>query len=158
MPSDVAGPLWSARKRRKGVVMWNEFKAFLLKTNAFALAVGVIIGAATGKVVSAIVTDLLMPIISLLIPSGSWREAEIVLTSTTGPDGKPVVNAIRYGDFLGNLVDFAIIAFVVFLITKALLREKPAPAGSPTTKTCPECKEAVAIEARRCKFCTTAIP
>ena len=57
--------------------MWNEFKTFLLKTNAFALAIGVIIGAATGKVVSAIVADLLMPIISLLIPSGSWREAQL---------------------------------------------------------------------------------
>jgi len=137
--------------------MWTEFKGFLLKTNAFALAVGVIIGAATGKVVSAVVADLLMPIVSLLIPSGAWREAEIVLTTTTGPDGKAIVNAIRYGDLLGAVVDFAIIAFVVFLITKTVLREKPAPAGPPTTKTCPDCKETIAIEARRCKFCTAAL-
>jgi large conductance mechanosensitive channel len=135
--------------------MWNEFKGFLVKTNAMALAIGVIIGAATGKVVSAIVADLLMPVISLLIPSGSWREAEFVLTRTTGADGKAVVNALKYGDVLGNLVDFVIIAFVVFLITKALLREKPAPA--PKTKTCPECKEVVALEARRCKWCTAAL-
>ncbi|MBI3767401.1 MAG: large conductance mechanosensitive channel protein MscL [Deltaproteobacteria bacterium] len=134
--------------------MWNEFKGFLLKTNAMALAIGVIIGAATGKVVSAIVADLLMPVISLLIPSGSWREAEFVLSRTTGADGKAVVNALKYGDVLGNLVDFIIIAFVVFLITKALLREKPAP--TPSTKTCPECKEVVALEARRCKWCTAA--
>lgn len=137
--------------------MWSEFKGFLLKTNAMALAIGVIIGAATGKVVSAIVADLLMPIISLLIPSGSWREAELVLTTTTGADGKAVVNALKYGDVLGNLVDFIIIAFVVFLITKALLREKPAPQTAPTTKTCPECKEVVAIDARRCKWCTAAL-
>ena len=135
--------------------MWNDFKDFLLKTNAFALAVGVIIGAATGKVVSAIVADLLMPVISLAIPSGSWREAQIVLTQSTGPDGKPVLNAIKYGDFLGNLIDFAIIAFVVFLLTKAILREKPVEA--PATKTCPECKETVAADARRCKHCTAAI-
>ena len=136
--------------------MWNEFKAFLLKTNAFALATGVIIGAATGKVVSALVADLLMPVVSLLIPSGSWREAEFVLSRTTAPDGKLVVNAIRYGDVLGNVVDFTIIAFIVFLITKALLREKPATA--PRTKTCPECRETIALEARRCKWCTTALP
>jgi large conductance mechanosensitive channel len=135
--------------------MWNEFKSFLLKTNAMALAVGVIIGAATGKVVSALVADLLMPIISLVIPSGDWRAAQIVLTETTGPDGKPVVNAIRYGDVLGNVIDFVIIAFVVFLITKALLREKPAP--TPATKTCPECTEVIAAEARRCKWCTAQV-
>ena len=135
--------------------MWNEFKAFLLKTNAFALAVGVIIGAATGKVVSAIVADLLMPILSLVIPSGSWREAQIVLSQTTGPDGKPVINAIRYGDLLGNIVDFVIIAFVVFMIMKTLLREKPAP--TPATKSCPECKEVVAADARRCKWCTAVL-
>jgi large conductance mechanosensitive channel len=135
--------------------VWNDFKTFLLKTNALALAIGVIIGAATGKVVSAIVADLLMPIISLVIPSGDWRAAQLVLTETTGPDGKPVVNAIKYGDFLGNLVDFAIIAFVVFLITKAFLREKEAP--PPATKSCPECKETIAADARRCKFCTAQV-
>jgi large conductance mechanosensitive channel len=135
--------------------MWNDFKTFLLKTNALALAVGVIIGAATGKVVSAIVADLLMPVISLAIPSGSWREAQVVLTQTTGPDGKPVLNAIRYGDFLGNLIDFIIVALVVFLLTKALLREKPAAA--PATKTCSECKETVAVDARRCKWCTAPL-
>lgn len=136
--------------------MLKEFKEFLLKTNAIALAIGVIIGAATGKVVSALVADVIMPIVSLLIPSGSWREAQLVLTSTTGPGGEPVVNAIRYGDLLGNLIDFVIIAAVVFLITKALLPEKPA-AAPPPTKVCPECRETVVVEARRCKFCTATL-
>ena len=136
--------------------MWNDFKGFLLKTNAFALAIGVIIGAATGKVVSAIVADLLMPVISLLIPSGSWREAQLVLSQTTGPDGKPVLNALRYGDVLGNLVDFVIIAAVVFMITKALIGDEPAT-PPPPSKTCGECKETVAIDARRCKWCGSAL-
>lgn len=136
--------------------MWNEFKGFLLKTNAFALAVGVIIGAATGKVVTAIVSDVLMPVVSLVIPSGSWREAELVLTSRAGADGKPIVNAIRYGDLLGSVIDFVIIAFVVFLLTKTIMREKPAP--TPSTKVCPDCKELIAIDARRCRWCTTALP
>jgi large conductance mechanosensitive channel len=135
--------------------MWSEFKEFLLKTNAFALAVGVIIGAATGKLVSAIVADLVMPIVSLLIPSGSWREAQLVLGQTVGPDGKAVLNAIRYGDLLGNVVDFVVIATVVFLITKLVIRERPAPA--PPAKTCSECRETVAVDARRCKWCTAPI-
>ena len=96
-----------------------------------------------------------MPVISLAIPSGSWREAQLVLSQTTGPDGKPVVNAIKYGDVLGNVIDFVIIAFVVFLLTKALIREKPADA--PATKTCTECKETVAADARRCKWCTAPL-
>ena len=136
--------------------MLREFKEFLLKTNAFALAVGVIIGAATGKVVSAVVADVIMPIVSLLIPSGSWREAEMMLSSTIGPDGKPVVNAVRYGDFLGSMVDFVIIAAVVFMITKALLPKEPA-VPPPPTKICPECKETVAADARRCKHCTATL-
>ena len=136
--------------------MVKDFKDFLLKTNAFALAVGVIIGAATGKVVSAIVADVLMPILSLVIPSGSWREAQLVLTRSTGADGKEVVNAIKYGDLLGNVVDFVIIAFVVFMITKMIL-ERPAPAAAPTTKTCPECQETIPIAARKCKFCASPV-
>ncbi|HEY2388380.1 MAG TPA: large conductance mechanosensitive channel protein MscL [Candidatus Binatia bacterium] len=137
--------------------MWNEFRSFLLKTNAFALAIGVIIGAATGKVVSAIVADLLMPVISLMIPSGSWREAQLVLSQTTGADGKPVLNALKYGDVLGNVVDFVIIAFVVFLLTKALIGGEPAAAPPPPTKTCGECKETVAVDARRCKWCGSTL-
>ena len=136
--------------------MWNEFKGFLLKSNAFALAVGVIIGAATSKVVSGIVDNLLMPVISLVLPNGSWREAQLVLTQTAGPDGKPVVNAIKYGALVGTLIDFVIITFVVFLITKAIMRPSPEPA--PNTKVCPECKETIDAGARRCKWCTAPVP
>src|SRR5512142_2986601 len=108
--------------------MFSDFRKFLLQTNALALAVGVIIGAAVGKVVTSIVSDLLMPLIGLAIPGGSWREAAIVLSRK--PDGSPAA-AITYGAFLGNVVDFIIIAACVFLITRALLKpptaEKPAP-------------------------------
>src|SRR5712691_10079340 len=113
--------------------MIGEFKKFLLQTNALALAVGVIIGAAVGKVVSSLVSDILMPVIGLAIPGGAWRELKFVLS--TKPDGTPA-NVITYGAFLGNVVDFAIIAFVVFTITKAILRPAPPPAPAPT-KTCP---------------------
>ena|SRR5437773_9514273 len=132
--------------------MLKEFKSFLLQTNALALAVGVIIGAAVGKVVSSLVADVLMPLISLAIPGGSWREAKFVLRTTTDAAGKTVENAITVGTFVGTLVDFVIIATVVFLITKALLKPAPAP-PPPPTKACPECLETIPQAARRCRAC-----
>jgi large conductance mechanosensitive channel len=133
--------------------MWREFREFLLKQNALALAIGVIIGAAMGRVVSSVVADLLMPVISLSMPGGDWRAAKIVLSQTVGPDGKPIVNAINYGTFLGTVLDFIVVAFVVFLIVRAIL--KPAPAGP--VKTCPFCQESIPAAATRCRACTSAV-
>jgi large conductance mechanosensitive channel len=133
--------------------MLKEFREFLLKTNAFALAIGVIIGAAVGKVVSSIVSDLLMPVIGILIPGGEWRTIKIALTHK--PDGS-VGNALMVGNVLGNLVDFVIIATVVFMITKAILKPAPAPPPAPT-KTCKDCMETVVAEAKKCKFCGSAV-
>jgi len=134
--------------------MTSDFKKFLLQTNALALAIGVIIGAAVGKVVSSLVGDILMPVIGLLLPGGGWRELKWVLT--TKPDGTPA-NAITYGAFLGNVVDFTILALVVYLITKALLRPAPA-AAAPATKECPECKEIIPAAARKCRACASPVP
>jgi large conductance mechanosensitive channel len=134
--------------------MIKEFRQFLLQTNALALAVGVIIGAAVGKVVSSLVSDLLMPVIGLAIPGGAWRELKFVLS--TKPDGTPA-NAITYGAFLGNVIDFVIIALVVFMITKAILRPVPPP-PPPPTKTCPECCESIPAAARKCKACGSPVP
>ncbi|HEY7288334.1 MAG TPA: large conductance mechanosensitive channel protein MscL [Vicinamibacterales bacterium] len=131
--------------------MWREFKDFLLKQNALALAVGVITGAALGRVVSSLVADLLMPLISLGIPSGDWRASKIVLSTVTGPDGKTVVNSINYGNFLGTVVDFIIVSFAVFLI----LRQVLTPAPVPATKACPYCLETVPAAATKCKACTS---
>ncbi len=133
--------------------MMGDFKAFLTKSNALALAIGVIIGAALGKVVTALVNDILMPVMGLILPKGDWREAQIVLSTSTDVANKVTVNAIRYGDFLGNVIDFIVIALIVYMITKALL--KPAPA--PPVKSCPFCKEDNAPEATKCKACTSEI-
>jgi large conductance mechanosensitive channel len=133
--------------------MINEFKKFLLETNALALAVGVIIGGAIGKVVSSWVSDILMPVIGILIPGGAWRDLKWVLT--TKPDGTPA-NSITYGAFIGNVVDFVIIAFVVFMITKSLLKPAPAAPAAPT-KECPECKETIPAAARKCRACTSPV-
>lgn len=133
--------------------MLGEFQKFLLKTNALALAIGVIIGAAIGKVVGSLVSDVLMPVISLGIPGGTWRETKIVLA--TNPDGT-AKNAIALGPFLGNIVDFIIVAAAVFLITKLILKPEPAAAPAPT-KDCPECRQTVPKEARRCMYCTQPV-
>jgi large conductance mechanosensitive channel len=137
----------------EGKAVVGEFRKFLTETNALALAVGVVIGGAVGKVVTSIVSDLLMPVIGLMIPGGAWRELSFVLSRK--PDGSPA-NAITYGAFLGNVVDFVIIAFVVFMITKSLLKPVPAPPGPPT-KECPECKERIPAAARKCRACASAV-
>jgi large conductance mechanosensitive channel len=137
--------------------MLKDFKDFLLKTNAFALAVGVIIGAATGKVVSAVVDDLLMPPISVVMPAGDWREAQVVISKGVDASGKPTVSAVKYGHFIGSVVDFTIIAFVVFAITKTILPKEPEPAPADPTKQCPECLETVPAAARKCKACCSVL-
>ncbi len=136
--------------------MLKGFKDFLLKNNVLALAVAVIVGGAVGKVVSSLAADIIMPLIGMVLPSGEWRSAKWILGKTVGADGKEVVNAISYGTFFGNVVDFLIIAFVVYMITKALIKEAPAP-PPPPSKTCPRCKETIAPDATRCKFCTADI-
>ncbi len=131
--------------------MLGEFIEFLRKTNALALAVAVIIGGAIGKVVSSVVNDLLMPVIGLWLGGGDWRAWRVPLR--TAPDGK-VLAALGIGNFLGAVVDFIIIAFFVFLIARALLRE-PAPAPGPATKVCAACGESILAKATRCKYCTS---
>jgi large conductance mechanosensitive channel len=134
--------------------MLTEFKAFLTKSNALALAIGVVIGAAIGKVVSGFVDDLIMPIIGLMLPSGDWREAKYVLKTAVDAKGKVTESAIAYGHLIGTVIDFIFIAFVVFLVAKALI--KPPPPG-PATKTCPECRESIPAEARKCKACGSTL-
>lgn len=127
--------------------MLAEFRGFLSKTNALALAVGVIVGAAVGSVVTALVADIFMPVIGVFLPGGDWRDAKIPL------DAK---NAILYGHFLGTLLDFLLISFVVFLIVRTLVKPVPEPAAEPMKK-CPECLEMIPEAARRCRACTAVL-
>jgi large conductance mechanosensitive channel len=136
--------------------MISEFRGFLTKTNALALAVGVIIGGAVGAVVSALAADILMPIIGVFLPGGSWREAKIVLSQSTDAAGKVTENAILYGHFLGTLIDFLIISLVVFLIVRTLVKPAPVPPAEPM-KQCPECLEMIPNAARRCRACAIAL-
>ena len=123
----------------------REFREFLLKQNAFALAIGVIIGAAIGRVVSGIVEDVLMPVIGLILPGGEWRNAQIVLSGQ---------NAIKYGDLAGRALDFLVVALVVFGLTKMFLEKPPA---APATKSCPECLELIPVAARKCRACGSPV-
>jgi len=127
--------------------LYREFKEFLLKQNALALAVGVIIGGAIGKVVSGIVEDLFMPVIGIVMPGGEWRNASLPLVGQ---------NAIKFGDLLGRVIDFVIVATVVFVVVKLLIHEKKEPAAP--TKTCPECLESIPAAAKRCRACTSVVP
>jgi len=136
--------------------MIAEFRGFLTKTNALALAIGVIIGAAVSNVVSALAADLLMPVISLFMPGGDWRQAKYVIRYTTDAAGKVTENALLYGHFLGTIIDFLIISFVVFLIVKALVKPVPTPPAQPM-KACPECLEMVPAAAKRCRACTASL-
>jgi large conductance mechanosensitive channel len=130
--------------------MLAEFREFLTRTNALALAVAVIIGGAVGKVVSSIVADLLMPVIGPVV-GGDWRAWQLALR--TAPDGK-VLSAVTVGTFLGAVVDFVLIAFCVFLITRALLPRAPA---LPPVKTCTACGESMLARATRCRCCTSPV-
>ncbi len=136
--------------------MIKGFREFLLKNNVLALAVAVIVGGAVGKVVSSLAADIIMPLISMVLPSGEWRAAKLVIARSVGADGKETINAVNYGTFFGSVVDFLIIALVVYMITKSLIKEAPAP-PPPPSKNCPRCKETIAIDASKCKYCTADI-
>jgi large conductance mechanosensitive channel len=132
--------------------MFGEFKAFLLKTNALALAVGVIIGAALGTVVTSLVNDIIMPPIGVALGGVDFAQLKVVLKEAVGGDAATEV-AIRYGVFINAVITFVIVALVVFLIARMFLKEAPAL----PVKTCPFCMEANAVDATRCKACTSAI-
>src|SRR3954469_6115304 len=132
--------------------MWSGFKAFLLKTNALALAIGVIIGVALGAVVNSLVKDIIMPPIGMLLGNLDLANFKIVLKDAVNGDPATEV-AIRYGAFLLTVITFFIVAIVVWLIARTFVNEPPAD----EVKTCPFCKEANALDATRCKACTSEI-
>jgi large conductance mechanosensitive channel len=134
----------------------KEFKEFLLKTNALALAVGVIIGGAVGKVVSSLVNDILMPPIGLLLGNMDFSSLFINLSSnhyaTLDEAKKAGAPILGYGVFINTLIDFTIVAFCVFMITKIAMRPAPAP-PAPAAKECPQCCETILKAAKKCRYC-----
>ena len=130
--------------------MWKEFKEFALRGNVIDLAVGVIIGGAFSKIVTALVNDIIMPIIGLFMGG-------LNLSNLAFQVGNAV---IKWGDFLQAVIDFIIIALIVFLIVRGmnrLYKREPEKAPAPTTKECPRCFTAIPLKATRCPNCTSEL-
>ena len=147
--------------------MWKEFKEFAIKGNALDLAVGVIIGAAFGGIVQSLVKDIIMPPISLLTGGLDFSNKFIVLKAGTNgaADFTTQADALKagaitwnYGMFLTLVVNFAIVAFSIFLVIRAINKTKrPAPNAEPVSKECPACTMTIPIKAKRCPHCTTEL-
>jgi large conductance mechanosensitive channel len=131
--------------------MLKEFRDFALRGNVLDLAVAVIIGGAFGKIVASLVGDIIMPLIGLLIGGVSFVDLSITVGSAV----------IAYGKFIQNIIDFIVIAFVIFMVVKsANSMKKPAPApvkAAATTKTCPQCATEIPVKAKRCPNCTSQL-
>ena len=142
--------------------MWKEFKEFAVKGNAIDLAVGVIIGAAFGKIVTSIVEDLLMPPVGRLIGNLDFSNLYVPLSDkvTRGlslAEAKKLGPVFAYGNFITITINFAIVAFCIFLLVKGINRLKHPKTGPPVTKDCPACAMTIPIKATRCPHCTTEL-
>jgi len=142
--------------------MWKEFKAFIMRGNVLDLAIAVIIGSAFGKIVTSFVNDIIMPPIGKLLGGVDFANLYWNLSGGSYDSLAAAKEAgaatINYGAFLNTVIDFIIVALVIFLIVKAInkMKKQPAPAD-PTTKDCPFCLSKVAIKATRCPFCTSEL-
>ncbi|ABB32743.1 large conductance mechanosensitive channel protein [Geobacter metallireducens RCH3] len=142
--------------------MMEEFKEFAVKGNVVDLAVGVIIGGAFGKIVTSFVSDIVMPPLGLIMGKVNFTDLFINLSGKPFDSLKAAKDAgapvISYGVFINTLIDFIIIAFVIFMVIKQINRFKKEPAPAPpNTKECPHCLSAVPIKATKCAFCTSDI-
>ena len=141
--------------------MLKDFKEFAMRGNVMDLAVGVIIGAAFGKIVSSLVEDVLMPPLGQLLGKVDFSGLFVSL------DGKSYdtltaaklahAATLNYGIFLNTVVNFLIVAFCVFLVVKQINRFSAKPAAAPTTKDCPQCAMPIPIAAKRCGHCTSQL-
>ncbi len=135
----------------------KEFKSFAMRGNVVDMAVGIIIGASFGKIISSLVNDVLMPPIGVLIGGMDFSSLSLTVKSAT-PESAAVV--IKYGAFINMLIDFIIVAFAMFIIIQAMnrLMKKPEAApAAPTTKECPECLMVIPINAKKCGHCTASV-
>jgi len=135
--------------------MIQEFKDFAVKGNVVDMAVGIIIGAAFGKIVTSLVGDVLMPPIGWVLGNVDFSKLAFELKGAT--DSSPAV-VISYGKFINTILDFLIVSFAIFLMVKQMNRLKPAPAVSaPTTRDCPKCLMTIPVHAQRCGHCTSEL-
>jgi large conductance mechanosensitive channel len=141
--------------------MLSEFKAFLMRGNVVDLAVAVVIGAAFGAIVTSFVNDILMPPIGLALGRVNFADMFVSLSGPSYPTlaaakaaGAPTIN---YGVFVNTIINFVIIAFVVFLLLRQVNRLTARPAAAPTTKECAYCASMIPLKAKRCPHCTSEL-
>ena len=143
--------------------MLKEFKEFAMRGNVLDLAVGVVIGAAFGKIVASLVDDVLMPPLGRLLGHVDFSSLFINLSDKSFESlaaakaaGAPTLN---YGNFINTIINFIIVAFAIFLLVRTVNRwtAKPAPAAAPTTKDCPQCAMPIPLAAKRCGHCTSQV-
>ena len=131
--------------------MLKEFKAFVMRGNVLDLAVAVIIGGAFGKIISSLVNDILMPLIGIVMGGVDFAGLSVTVGSAV----------VTYGNFVQAIIDFLIVAWVIFLVVKSAnatkKKEAPAPPAEPTTKECPHCFTTISIKATRCPNCTSEL-
>jgi large conductance mechanosensitive channel len=145
--------------------MLKEFREFAMRGNVVDMAVGIIIGAAFGKIVSSLVKDIIMPPIGLMMGNVDFTNLFINLSSTSyatlAEAKKAGAATINYGVFVNSILDFVIVAFAIFMVIRAMnqlkRKEEEAPA-EPTTKECPQCLSEIPIKATRCGHCTSELP
>ena len=140
--------------------MLKEFRTFIMRGNVLDLAIGIIIGGAFGRIVTSLVNDIIMPPIGLILGKVDFSALYINLSGqpyaslTDAQAAKAPV--ITYGVFINTLIDFIIVAFIIFLLIRTINKlQKPAPAEAPKTKDCPYCFTAIPIKATRCPACTS---
>jgi large conductance mechanosensitive channel len=144
--------------------MLKEFKEFAMRGNVMDMAIGVIIGGAFGKIVSSLVGDVLMPPIGRLMGNLDFSNLFITLNGQSYDSLKAAKDAgaptINYGLFVNTVIDFVVVAFVIFMLVRQLNRlkkEAPAAAPAPVTKECPYCLSQIALKATRCSSCTSEV-
>jgi large conductance mechanosensitive channel len=141
--------------------MLKEFKEFAIKGNMIDLAFAVIIGGAFGKIITSLVNDIFMPLIGQLLGNVNFTDLFISLSGTKYASLADAQTAgaatLNYGVFINTIIDFVIVAFIIFLIVKQINRMNRAPAPAPTTKECPHCFTQIPIPATRCPNCTSEL-
>lgn len=139
----------------------QEFRDFAVKGSAIDMAVGVIVGAAFGKIVTSLVNDIIMPPIGLILGNVDFSDLAITLKDKTDEAAAVTLN---YGLFINNIIDFLIVGFAIFLVIRQINRfrslvekKEEATAAEPTTKECTKCFNTINIKATRCPFCTSEV-
>jgi large conductance mechanosensitive channel len=148
----------NTNKRKRGNMI-KEFKEFIMRGNVLDLAIAVIIGAAFGKIISSFVKDILMPPLGMILGNVDFSNLFVNLSDRSYASladaqtaGAPTIN---YGLFLNNIIDFLIVALVIFLVVKLANSLQKPKAAAPTTKECPRCMSVIPLKATRCPQCTS---